>query len=116
MDAQIGKPVDSLQELFGYNFVSRELDAEKTAYTWIWVYSDITPGYETPTVVDTYRSDTFKQTTIVPGTYFPPTPYEEQCEFSFVAGSDGTTESWRAHGAACAIFPQAVKPLGSALQ
>ena len=105
MDKQIGKPLAEVQQEFGYNYIERELDDGKKAYTWYWTRTGVTPGYETPTTVYSTRSRQARDVIISPGTYFPPTYYEENCEFTFIADQANTVIAWQARGNGCAAYP-----------
>lgn len=106
MDGYLGAPVSDLQQRFGYNYIERQLPDGLHAYTWIWKQRGVFPGYETPTTIQTFSSSTGQQhVVVIPGTYFPSTSYESNCEFSFIADKSGKTVSWRAHGNGCAYYP-----------
>ena len=106
MDSQLGKPLAEVQQTFGYNFIERELDGDKTAYTWHWTRTGVTPGYETPTTIySTGRSRHAEEVIITPGTYFPPTYYEENCEITVIVDGSDTVTAWQARGNGCASYP-----------
>lgn len=101
MDQFVGLPVARAQEVFGYQFSARELGAGERAYTWTRVESGVSPGFETPTTVHTFRTDDSKHVTIMPGTYYPPQAYSSICEFTFVADAGGIIQRWHAQGDGC---------------
>lgn len=104
MDGYLDVPIDKLQRHFGYNYIERKLDGGLRAYTWIWKEKGVFPGYESPTTIQTFSSDKGQHVIVIPGTYFPQTPYETSCEFSFIVDASGKTVSWRAHGNGCSRF------------
>lgn len=104
MDGYLGAPISEIQQRFGYNYIERQLPDGNRAYTWIWTEKGVFPGYETPTTIQTFSSDKGQHIIVIPGTYFPQTPYETTCEFSFVTDKAGNAVSWRAHGNGCAGF------------
>ena len=104
MDSYLGMPISDVQNRFGYNYIERQLPDGNRAYTWTWTEKGVFPGYETPTTIQTFSSDKGQHIIVIPGTYFPQTPYETTCEFSFITDKSGKTVSWRAHGNGCAGF------------
>jgi len=112
MDGYIGAPISEVQQEFGYNYIERKLPDDKVAYTWVWKEKGVFPGYETPTTIQTYTSNKGQHVIVIPGTYFPQTPYETTCEFSFITDASGKTLTWRAHGNGCARFAGPGKVLG----
>lgn len=105
MDQQIGQPLSSVQKSFGYNFVKRTLKDGQTAYTWSWLQRDLSPGYRSPDIIQTWKSKKGLHTYIIPGMYFPPEYYEYACELTFIINSDERVIAWRAHGNGCAYYP-----------
>ena len=105
MDSQIGKPIAEVQQLFGFNFIERQLDNGNKAYSWYWTETGLIPGYETPTTIYSTRSKKTEDVIISPGTYFPPRYYEENCEFTFITDTQNTVTAWQARGNACASYP-----------
>ncbi|MFO1352070.1 MAG: hypothetical protein U1F68_15890 [Gammaproteobacteria bacterium] len=103
MDSQIGKPIAEVREAFGYHYIERQLEGGK-AYTWHWSRSGVSPGYETPTTIQSFGSNRLRDTIISPGAYFPPAYYEEACEFSMITGPGGRVEAWHAQGNGCASY------------
>jgi len=114
MDGYLGAPISEVQQRFGYNYIERHLPDGNRAYTWIWKEKGVFPGYETPTTIQTFSSDKGQHVIVIPGTYFPQTPYETTCEFSFIADKSGKTVSWRASGNGCAGYVGPGKVLGPA--
>ncbi|MEW6330984.1 MAG: hypothetical protein AB1560_05935 [Pseudomonadota bacterium] len=115
MDSYLGVPIGELQQRFGYNYIERQLPDGLRAYTWVWKEQGVFPGYETPTTIQTFSSSSGQQHVIViPGTYFPSTSYESNCEFTFVADAAGKTVTWRAHGNGCAHYTGPGKVLAPA--
>ena len=112
MDGYIGAPISEVQQEFGYNYIERKLPDDKVAYTWVWKEKGVFPGYETPTTIQTYTSNKGQHVIVIPGTYFPQTPYETTCEFSFITDASGKTLTWRAHGNGCARFAGPGRVLG----
>ena len=112
MDGYIGAPIADLQRVFGYNYIERKLTNGHRVYTWAWQEKGVFPGYETPTTIQTFTSDKGQHVIVIPGTYFPQTPYETNCEFSFIVDATDRTVSWRAHGNGCAGFYGPGKVLG----
>ena len=112
MDGYIGAPISEVQQQFGYNYIERKLPDDKVAYTWVWKEKGVFPGYETPTTIQTYTSNKGQHVIVIPGTYFPQTPYETTCEFSFITDASGKTLTWRAHGNGCARFAGPGRVLG----
>lgn len=112
MDDYLGMPIAELQRQFGYNYIERQLANGNHVYTWIWKEKGVFPAYETPTTIETFSSDKGQHIVVIPGTYFPQTPYETNCEFSFIVDATGKTVSWRAHGNGCAGFAGPGKVLG----
>ncbi len=104
MDGYVGVPIADVQHVFGYNYIERKLPDGKRAYTWVWTEKGVFPGYETPTTIQTFTSDKGQHVIVIPGTYFPQTPYETTCEFSFITDAAGKTLTWRASGNGCAGF------------
>ncbi len=104
MDQYIGVPIADLQRVFGYNYIERKLTDGHRVYTWAWKEKGVFPGYETPTTIQTFTSDKGQHVIVIPGTYFPQTPYETNCEFSFIVVTSDKVVSWRAHGHGCAGF------------
>ena len=104
MDGYVGMPISDLQQRFGYNYIERQLPDGERAYTWVWKEKGVFPGYETPTTIQTFTSDKGQHVIVIPGTYFPQTPYETTCEFTFITDKSGKTVTWRAHGNGCAGF------------
>jgi hypothetical protein len=104
MDGYVGVPIGAVQQRFGYNYIERKLPNDRRAYTWVWKEKGVFPGYETPTTIQTFTSDKGQHVIVIPGTYFPQTPYETSCEFSFITDASGKTLTWRAHGNGCAAF------------
>jgi hypothetical protein len=116
MDGFVGVPISEVQQQFGYNYIERKLPGDKIAYTWEWKEKGVFPGYETPTTIQTYTSDKGQHVIVIPGTYFPQTPYETSCEFTFITDSSGKTLTWRAHGNGCAGFRGPGTVLGPAVK
>ena len=114
MDGYIGVPIADLQRVFGYNYIERKLTNGHRVYTWAWQEKGVFPGYERPTTIQTFTSDKGQHVIVIPGTYFPQTPYETNCEFSFIVDASDRTVSWRAHGNGCAGFygPKVLGPGG----
>ncbi|MFA7593537.1 MAG: hypothetical protein WCY26_07345 [Thiohalobacteraceae bacterium] len=104
MDGYIGWHIDQLRERFGYNYVERDLGDGMRAYTWVWAEQSLRPGYRTPDVIRTYRTETGTRSVIYPGEYFPPDYYAYYCEFTFIVDPQGLAVSWRAHGNGCADY------------
>ncbi|MHB8622902.1 MAG: hypothetical protein ACYC9J_02085 [Sulfuricaulis sp.] len=113
MDGYIGMPLAELQRHFGYNYIERNLTDGNRAYTWVWKEKGVFPAYAEPTTIETYSSNQGQHVIVIPGTYFPETPYETSCEFSFIVNAAGQTLSWRAHGNGCAGFTGPGKVLES---
>lgn len=105
MDSYVGWDLDQLRAHFGYNYIERDLGDGSRAYTWVWMEHSIRPGYLTPDVVHTYRSDTGTRYVVSPGTYFPPEYYEYLCEFTFIVNDQNKAVSWRSHGNGCISYP-----------
>ena len=101
MNRFVGLPIARAQEVFGYQFAVRELDGGERAYSWTQVESGVSPAYETPTTVHTFRTEDSKHVTIMPGTYYPPQAYSSVCEFTFVADPAGIIQRWHAQGEGC---------------
>ena len=116
MDGYIGAPIGEIQKRFGYNYIERQLPDDYRAYTWIWTEKGVFPGYETPTTIQTFSSDKGQHIIVIPGTYFPQTPYETTCEFSFITDKSGKAVSWRAHGNGCSGFAGPGQVLGPAVK
>ena len=114
MDGYIGVPISDVQLRFGYNYIERQLPEGERAYTWVWKEKGVFPGYETPTTIQTFTSDKGQHVIVIPGTYFPQTPYETTCEFTFITDKSGKTLTWRAHGNGCAGFAGPVQILSPA--
>jgi hypothetical protein len=112
MDGYTGAPIADLQRVFGYNYIERKLTDGHRVYTWAWKEKGVFPGYETPTTIQTFTSDKGQHVIVIPGTYFPQTPYETNCEFSFIVDASDKVVSWRAHGNGCAGFYGPGKVLG----
>jgi hypothetical protein len=104
MDGYLGQPISAAQQHFGYNYIERQLPDGNRAYTWVWKEKGVFPGYETPTTIQTFSSDKGQHIIVIPGTYFPQTPYETSCEFTFITDGSGKIVMWRAHGNGCAGF------------
>jgi hypothetical protein len=104
MDGYIGVPIADVQQTFGYNYIERKLPDGEQVYTWVWKEKGVFPGYQTPTTIQTFTSDKGQHVIVIPGTYFPQTPYETTCEFSFITDASGKTLTWRASGNGCAGF------------
>lgn len=104
MNGYLGAPIGDVQRRFGYNYIERQLPDGYRAYTWIWKEQGVFPGYETPTTIQSFSSDKGQRVIVIPGTYFPSTPYETTCEFSFITDKSDKTVSWRAHGNGCAHY------------
>jgi hypothetical protein len=104
MSGYLGAPISELQQRFGYSYIERQLPEGNRAYTWLWKEQGVFPGYETPTTIQTFSSDKGQHVIVVPGTYFPSTAYETNCEFTFIVDPSGKTVSWRAHGNGCAHY------------
>jgi hypothetical protein len=104
MDGYLGEPIGKVQQQFGYNYIERKLPDGKRAYTWVWKEKGVFPAYETPTTIQTFTSNKGQHVIVIPGTYFPQTPYETSCEFSFITDAAGKTLSWRASGNGCSAF------------
>jgi hypothetical protein len=104
MGGYLGAPIGDVQQRFGYNYIERQLPDGHRAYTWVWRERGVFPGYETPTTIQTFSTDKGQQVIVIPGKYFPQTPYETTCEFTFITDKSGKTLSWRAHGNGCAGF------------
>jgi len=104
MEGYLGVPIADVQRTFGYNYIERKLPDGKRAYTWVWKEKGVFPGYETPTTIQTFTSNKGQHVIVIPGTYFPQTPYETTCEFSFITDASGKTLTWRASGNGCAAF------------
>ena len=96
MDEYIGAPIADVQRV----------------YTWAWQEKGVFPGYERPTTIQTFTSDKGQHVIVIPGTYFPQTPYETNCEFSFVVDASDKVVTWRAHGNGCPGFYGPGKVLG----
>ena len=105
MDRYIGQPIASVQDAFGYNFTERTLDDGRKAYTWQWSRQGATPGYRMPTTVYASRWNRYDRYYLS----YPPTYYEEHCEFTFITDTQGRVNAWRAQGDGCASYrPEAV--------
>lgn len=104
MNGYLGAPISELQQRFGYNYIERQLPDGNRAYTWLWKEQSVFPGYETPTTIQTYSSDKGQHVVVIPGTYFPSTAYETNCEFTFITDPSGKILTWRAHGNGCAYY------------
>ena len=106
MDSYIGQPISVVQEAFGYDYSEHQLDANSKAYTWQWSRQGVTPGYRTPTTI--YSSGWSRRfgrdITIIPGTYYPPTYYEQHCEFTFIVDANERVTAWRALGEGCTSY------------
>jgi hypothetical protein len=114
MDQYLGQPIEEVQRRFGYNHLVHEVPNGGKAYTWAWVERGITPGYQSPATYQTFVSgDRSYFTTVFPGMFFPPQPYELVCELSFVADAGGRVVAWRAHGDNCAYFQGPDAPMWS---
>ncbi len=116
MDSYLGWDIQQLREHFGYNYIERDLGDGSIAYTWIWADRNLSPGYVSPDVIHTYQSNEGTTRVIVsPGTYFPATYYDYQCEFSFIVDDHGRAIRWRAQGNGCALYtgPQFVLQHGA---
>jgi len=105
MNHYLGQPISRIQAHFGYNYIERELENNRVAYTWTWTQSDFTPGHRTPDIIRTYKSNQGSYTYFIPGSYFPPAYYEYACEFTFITDQDSRAIDWRAHGNGCAFYP-----------
>lgn len=106
MDSYLGWDIQQLRERFGYNYIERDLGDGTRAYTWVWSERSLYQGYQSPDVVHSYTADDGSPRVIVsPGTYFPPTYSEYQCEFSFITDTQGRVTRWRAQGSGCAVYP-----------
>lgn len=106
MDSYLGWDIPQLRERFGYNYIERDLGDGTRAYTWIWSERNLYQGYQSPDVIHSYTSaDGSSQIIVSPGTYFPPSYGEYQCELSFIANADGRVTRWRAQGNGCAVYP-----------
>jgi len=114
MDGYLGAPISELQQRFGYNYIERQLPDGLRAYTWVWKEQGVFPGYETPTTIQTFSSSKGQHVIVIPGTYFPSTSYETNCEFTFIADPSGKTVTWRAHGNGCAHYSGPGKVLAPA--
>jgi len=112
MDGYVGAPIADVQRVFGYNYIERKLTDGQRVYTWAWQEKGVFPGYETPTTIQTFTSDKGQHVIVIPGTYFPQTPYETNCEFSFVVDAADKVVTWRAHGNGCPGFYGPGKVLG----
>ena len=104
MDSYIGQPISLVQEAFGYDYSEHTLADNSKAYTWQWSRRGVTPAYRTPTTI--YSSGWSRRfgrdVMIIPGTYYPPTYYEQQCEFTFIVDTaSGRVSAWRARGEGC---------------
>jgi hypothetical protein len=116
MDGYLGATISELQQRFGYNYIERQLPDGLRAYTWVWKEQGVFPGYETPTTIQTFSSDKGQHVVVIPGTYFPSTSYETNCEFTFIADASGKTLTWRAHGNGCAHYSGPGKVLAPAVR
>lgn len=112
MDSHVGQHIDVLRQTYGYNYIERKLPQGRRVYTWVWRMRNVTPGYQTPTVIHRYHYNKRSQVFVIPGSFFPPEIYESVCEFSFITNSNGVTISWRAHGNGCSIYPGPEPSLG----
>lgn len=114
MDSRLGWDIDMLRAYYGYNYIERDLGEGLRALTWTWAEQGMRPGYVTPDVIHTYRSNGGTRSVIWPGTYFPPDYYAYACEFSFIVNTEDRAVAWRAHGNGCAIYtgPQQIQQRG----
>jgi hypothetical protein len=104
-----GRPIAEAQQAFGYSYAVKDLEDGTRAYTWTNVRTGVVPGYESPTVVETFRTgDHSRITTVTPGTYFPPYVYRDACEFTFITDGAGTILRWSARGDGCRGQPGGV--------
>ena len=102
MSQFIGQPIDEARLAFGYRYDERKLDDGRTAYTWAHSERHVSPGYRDPVILQTQEIDGKRRlVSISARSYTPPQRYTLRCDFTFITGSDGVIETWRARGDGC---------------